>query len=561
MKELKQGRNFMEPTPIQISNVRLRLRATRAFSRELTELLDEIDEMGEYSRQFVPDLVGAIKRGVYFPTIPLVSIVARLKSAELLDAALAQDDGTWPLNTFDRCTLLTGGFLQFEKQLLEELFQIFENDAEPRRSAIVEALSMAGTLSALETLRVIEYRTAKRIPELITELRQGDRITEARIMIERGDFVGAREQFLTRVRQAIQLISERGSLANTALDSQTIQGEREGHVVKREIVPLEERQMSGEQQKGLHEALLAAFPDLGSLRRMVRFGLNENLDAIASTGKLNDTVFELLNWAVARDKIVTLIVAARNSNPDNAALRRVAEELRLAPDSAELERIVIASVGFTDVEAWREKMSRCELAVCRIELSPFSGTGFLIGRDVVITNHHVVRDAIEGILDPSDMVLRFDYKTDVGGTAVQLGSEFRLATDWLIDSSPAAELDYALLRVEGMPGELTVANQQDASTRGWLTPGTHTFTQGEPLFIIQHPEGKPLAVSAGSVLNHKSSQRIVHSVSTLPGSSGSPCFTSDWKLVALHNAGPVGGNEAIPFSAILDRLKSKNLVF
>jgi hypothetical protein len=139
MKELKQGRNFMEPTPIQISNVRLRLRAIRAFSRELTELLDEIDEMGEYSQQLVPDLMEAMKGAVYFPAIPLVSIIARLKSSELLDATLAQDDGTWALNTFDRCTLLTAGFLQFEKQLLEELFQIFENDAEPRRSAIVEA--------------------------------------------------------------------------------------------------------------------------------------------------------------------------------------------------------------------------------------------------------------------------------------------------------------------------------------------------------------------------------------------------------------------------------------
>jgi Effector-associated domain 1/Trypsin-like peptidase domain len=561
-KELKQGHNLMEPTPIQISNVRLRLRAISAFSSELAELLDEIDEIGEYSRQLIPDLIGTMKRGVYFPTIPLVSIIARLKSADLLDAALAQDDGKWSLNTFDRCTLLTAGFLQFQDPLLEELFQVFENDAEPRRSAIVEALSISGTLSALETLRVIEYRTTKRIPELLTELRESDRITQAHIMIERGDFVGIREQFLTKVRQAIQLITERCSSADTTLDSQAIRGEQGRHVLKREVVPLDEGHMTGEQQKRLYEALLAAFPDVGSLRRMVAFGLNQNLNAIANIDKLSDTVFDLVTWAITRDKTVALIVAARNSNPDNPALRRVAEELQLAPDSAKLESIVIASVGFTDVEAWREKMSRCELAVCRVELPRFSGTGFLISRDIVITNYHVVKDAIAGTINPTSVVMRFDYKTDMGGTTVQSGSEFRLADNWLIDSSTAAELDYVLLRVKESAGDSPVAGQQDAPVRGWLTPTTHKFTEGEPLFIIQHPEARPLAMSAGGFISQTSfPPRIIHSVSTLGGSSGSPCFASDWSLVALHNAGSSQGNEAIPFSAILDGLKSKNIVF
>ncbi|MBD0373683.1 MAG: trypsin-like peptidase domain-containing protein [Pyrinomonadaceae bacterium] len=322
--------------------------------------------------------------------------------------------------------------------------------------------------------------------------------------------------------------------------------------------------MTGEQQRRLHEALLAAFPDAGSLRRMVRFGLDENLDAIADTSRLNDTVFELLRWAESRGKVAALIVAARNSNPDNPALRRAAEELQLAPDSSELESIVIRSVGFTSVEEWRARMSRCELTVCRVETPTGFGTGFLISPDVVMTNHHVVSDAVAGAYPSQDLVLRFDYKTDEGGKTVQAGQEHRLATDWLIGSSPDDELDYALLRVEGKPGEMPVAGQPGAAVRGWLTPQAHVFTKGEPLFIIQHPEAKPLMVSAGGFLNSKSSpQRIVHSVSTLGGSSGSPCFTSDWKLVALHNAGSANGNEATPFSAILPELlpaKSSGLI-
>ena len=59
----------MEPS--QFSNARLTLRATKAFSPEFANLLDEIDQMGEYSRQLIPDLIETMKRSVYIPSIPL----------------------------------------------------------------------------------------------------------------------------------------------------------------------------------------------------------------------------------------------------------------------------------------------------------------------------------------------------------------------------------------------------------------------------------------------------------------------------------------------------------
>jgi Effector-associated domain 1/Trypsin-like peptidase domain len=320
--------------------------------------------------------------------------------------------------------------------------------------------------------------------------------------------------------------------------------------------------MNGEQYKRLHEALVAAFPDANSLRRMVRFGLDQNLDAVADTSTLNDAVFELLRWADSTNRIDHLIIAARNSNPGNSMLREIAEDLKLAADSRELESIVIQSVGFNDVAAWRYKMSKSELAVCRVEMGLKSGTAFLIGADLIITNYHVVKDAISGKFEPDKIVARFDYKTDIRGIAVQDGEEYRFARSWLIDSSPDDELDYALIRVEGNPGEMRVASQSDAPTRGWLVPVAHDFTPGETLLIIQHPERMPLKLSAGTFLRSKlSPPRIIHNVSTLGGSSGSPSFTSDWQPVALHNGGSPTENEAVPFSAILRELKSKGIEF
>lgn len=64
--------------------------------------------MGEFSRQLIPDLIGAMRRGVYFPTSPLVSIIARLKATSCymlrLNSMRASDHST--LSIAVRCWLL-----------------------------------------------------------------------------------------------------------------------------------------------------------------------------------------------------------------------------------------------------------------------------------------------------------------------------------------------------------------------------------------------------------------------------------------------------------------------
>ena len=59
-------------------------------------------------------------------------------------------------------------------------------------------------------------------------------------------------------------------------------------------------ELTGTQLQQLQRALLSAFPTRVALAQMVRHGLDESLDAIA-TGNLNDTIFQLIEWANSKE--------------------------------------------------------------------------------------------------------------------------------------------------------------------------------------------------------------------------------------------------------------------
>lgn len=355
--------------------------------------------------------------------------------------------------------------------------------------------------------------------------------------------------------------------------------------------------LNGKQRQHLVEALLHAFPNYPMLEQMVSFEMDENLAAIAGAGPQTDVAFTLVKWAEAEGRVGRLIVAARNKRPNNPKLRAfltdfladlhanpldpekraLAEEIEVAPTldiggvpapAGELEKILIKSVQFNDPEEWRQRMAKCELTVCRIE-SPTGlakrksfGTGFLLGPDLVMTNYHVVAEAVKDPASARQLVMLFDYKLLPDGTAFT-GLECRLKGDgpWLVDYSTEDELDYALLRAEGTPGQLPAGGEHGATQRGWLVPTPLDLEPGEPLIVIQHPEASRQKVTLGYVIGLQPDRGYVtHTANTLGGSSGAPCFNSDWELVALHHWGSTAvGNRGITFSAIMRHLTTKGL--
>src|SRR5689334_9728054 len=96
------------------------------------------------------------------------------------------------------------------------------------------------------------------------------------------------------------------------------------------------------QWKVFADALLAAFPTRGDLRRLVSYGLGKNLDEISGDG-LADLVHNLLVWADAQGRMDALVQAACAANPGNQALRVFCAEgeagvtMPGAPDPARTE--------------------------------------------------------------------------------------------------------------------------------------------------------------------------------------------------------------------------------
>jgi hypothetical protein len=103
------------------------------------------------------------------------------------------------------------------------------------------------------------------------------------------------------------------------------------------------------------------------------------------------------------------------------------------------------------------------------------------------------------------------------------------------------ELDFALLRVAGEYGNASAGRADqvpDSPARGWIRSVGSTPEAGNPLSILQHPDGAPLKISFGQSAGlNANAARLRYTVNTVGGSSGSPCLNAQLELVGLHHAG------------------------
>lgn len=208
------------------------------------------------------------------------------------------------------------------------------------------------------------------------------------------------------------------------------------------------------------------------------------------------------------------------------------------PDSAEqLEKIfgTALPIGYNTLL----KGLRCAESVCKItDINGEGwGTGFLIAGDVisdrlndevlVATNAHVVSSAPGvGALQPVEAEARFDVLKSAGEDQLRLTGLSELWT------SHPDRCDVTLLRFQGETPEVL-----EPITRA---PALPLANEGAFVYVVGHPAGASLKLSirGNDLLAYDPKQHKVHyTAPTEPGSSGSPVFTSQWQLMAVHHAG------------------------
>lgn len=204
-------------------------------------------------------------------------------------------------------------------------------------------------------------------------------------------------------------------------------------------------------------------------------------------------------------------------------------EWRGPKSDIELQGFFSQDPPWQDVGFLRQAMAR-SASVCRVEVGLIKGTGFLIAPTLVLTNYHVLQakedDDIE--VNAQNAVLRFGYFAAPGGD-ISRGHPFKV--NQIVERSGIQELDFVLLEVE--------ANIQAEESIKPVPIELKSPPVKSALNILHHPGGEVMKLSSSSngvTGVYEDRSLIQYITKAIDGSSGSPCFNDDWKVVALHHS-------------------------
>ena len=178
-------------------------------------------------------------------------------------------------------------------------------------------------------------------------------------------------------------------------------------------------------------------------------------------------------------------------------------------------------------------------AVCRIEAGfggkVHDGTGFRIGADTVLTNHHVVFHEDHGDTPATWVQAYFGH---------ELGLDGKPVTPTVVAGDVASLVgdrndDWAVARVTGMSERVPILP---------IAGPTDPVAADDRVYIIQHPNGLPKKIGMHhNLVRYADDEVVQYWTDTDVGSSGAPVFNERWEVVALHHASveaPAGDRHA-----------------
>ncbi len=165
------------------------------------------------------------------------------------------------------------------------------------------------------------------------------------------------------------------------------------------------------------------------------------------------------------------------------------------------------------------------VVLVRVQLADGSGswlgTGFLVARDLIMTNHHVIKTAEQA----RAATFTFNYQLDADGKSYP-ASVAHPKIDGLFHADQA--LDFAVVQVEGVDASIPPLK---------LSSKVPTLT--DAMTLIGHPSGHLKQVSLrNNAVQFADGRVIQYTASTQPGSSGSPLFDREAiEVIGIHHSG------------------------
>ncbi|HBE17948.1 MAG TPA: serine protease [Cyanobacteria bacterium UBA11149] len=159
-------------------------------------------------------------------------------------------------------------------------------------------------------------------------------------------------------------------------------------------------------------------------------------------------------------------------------------------------------------------------AVVHLRLPKGAGTGFMIAPDLLMTNNHVIASLEEA----EQTEYTFNYQLDINGKECEIQTAQALPGGAFYTNP---ELDYTVVSLEDLP-----------SFGSPLILKSKQVQRDDRVAIIQHPGGHLKKISIqNNFVAYADSKVVQYTTSTLPGSSGSPVFDDEFKVVAIHHSG------------------------
>jgi hypothetical protein len=283
----------------------------------------------------------------------------------------------------------------------------------------------------------------------------------------------------------------------------------------------------------LRESLARLYPSPAEARRVAG-------DAGLDAARIATDPIPINSWYLILDyadklpgKVDSILRVALGEFPDNEALQRAASGAPApplaapdltdwhGPDRQGLEKIIGSQSSLVPITYLQLGLDRSRAVAKVVRGDGASGTGFLTGGGLLVTNNHVLPDPRTA----ATATALFNYQDSSPGLAAEVDARQLLPDEWFRSS---VEDDWSAVRVAGEPqcrwGELELTSAK--------------VTAGDRVNIIQHPGGQQKRVSLySSAVVFVGANRLQYLTDTEPGSSGAPVFDKEWNVVAVHHSG------------------------